>query len=205
MSTITPSTETTDDSFFRGRWLSELPTKGNTPVDLTRGFLEFARTRVMRKGMDAYSPRFAAGLDSAHTISKLELEYRSSVARGEQEHLGEDSLKSAPGGVPLSVVGRAKEHGPRRGEHCGDMNDEAPSKVATHLASEHRYPSVFALSVVFGGGIGQTAFSMLGLSAGGGFLVGFTLVFLPLASAVLISRARSESPSEEAHQSKKPN
>ena len=76
---------------------------------------------------------------------------------------------------------------------------------AIPLASERRYPSVFALSVVFGGSIGLTTFSMLGWPAGGGFLVGFTLVFLALASAVLISRARSEPQIEEAQRPRKAN
>lgn len=58
--------------------------------------------------------------------------------------------------------------------------------------SATRYPSVFALSVVFGGTIGLTAFSMLGLSGGAGFLIGFALSFVALASAVLVARARLE-------------
>jgi hypothetical protein len=65
------------------------------------------------------------------------------------------------------------------------------SSPATTLA-EPRYPSVFALSVVFGGTIGLTAFSMLGLSGGAGFLIGFALSFGALASAVLVARARQE-------------
>ncbi len=180
-------------------------------VDVTASrLLEFARIRIMRKGRDSHTGRFTEEprtdrkcLDSDQTISKLESECPSSAARGGQERLGEDSLKSAPGDVPLSVVGRAKEHGPRRGEHCGDMNDDTPSKVATYLVSKSRYPSVFALSVVFGGGIGQIAFSTLGLSPASGFLVGSAVVFLALTSAVLISRGRSESQIEEAQMRKR--
>jgi hypothetical protein len=49
-------------------------------------------------------------------------------------------------------------------------------------------PSVFALSVVFGGAIGMTAASAFGLNAGGGFIVGASLVFLLLSVGVFISR-----------------
>lgn len=171
----------------------ETETTGNNPVYITRPFWDFAVTRVMRRGTDPHtgSPAHVRkSLDSGQIKSKLELEHRSSAACSGEEDTGKDSFQSAPGDVPLSVVGRAKEHGPGEENIVEDMNDNAPSKVAT---SQRRYPSVFALSIVFGGGIGQLAFSVLGLPPASGFLVGFAVVFLALASAVLTSRARSES------------
>lgn len=53
-------------------------------------------------------------------------------------------------------------------------------------------PSVFAIAVVFGGTSGLTISSLLGVTGGGGFLLGTFVVFIALSSAVLISRARSE-------------
>lgn len=57
------------------------------------------------------------------------------------------------------------------------LNKEIVKEVANAPSSVRRYPSVFAFSVVFGGAIGLTTFSMLGLLGGRGFLVGFTLVY----------------------------
>jgi uncharacterized membrane protein YhiD involved in acid resistance len=59
------------------------------------------------------------------------------------------------------------------------MNDEPPRNWA---------PSVFGVSVVFGGGAGMSAASAFGLDAGGGFIVGTFLAFLILAVGVLLSR-----------------
>jgi len=186
-------------------------TRDNNLVDITRVFVEFTRTRLMKRSTGEPRPTARKSLDDNLDIGTVESE--CSLATSEkQEHIGEDLSKDIPGGVRLPLDGRAKEHDLRRGENGGDMYDDAPSNRkalvnggAVPLASERRYPSVFALSVVFGGAIGLTTFSMLGLSAGGGFLVGSTLVFLALASAVLISRARSESQIEEAQRSRKPN
>ena len=72
------------------------------------------------------------------------------------------------------------------------MASEMGWEVSNLSASEARYPSVFALSVVFGGTVGLTAFSMLGLSGGAGFVLGFATCFLVLASAVLSARTRAE-------------
>lgn len=168
-------------------------------VAVTRACVEFTRTRVMHKGRDPHTGRFMEEprtvrkcLDSDQTIGKLDIEHLSSAVLGGRECVREDSSQRIPGDIHSPLDGRANEYNPRKGER-DDMSDNATSKVATSLASERRYPSVFALSIVFGGGVGQTAFSMLGLPAGGGFLVGSAMVFLALASAVLISRARSES------------
>lgn len=48
--------------------------------------------------------------------------------------------------------------------------------------------SVFGIAAVFGGGAGMSAASAFGLDAGGGFIVGSTLVFLILAVAVFQAR-----------------
>jgi len=49
-------------------------------------------------------------------------------------------------------------------------------------------PSIFALAVVFGGTTGMTAASLFGVDAGGGFVVGFALLFVVLAVANALSR-----------------
>jgi hypothetical protein len=49
-------------------------------------------------------------------------------------------------------------------------------------------PSVFAMAVVFGGGLGMTAAAAFGVDAGGGFILGATLVFMLLSVAVALSR-----------------
>jgi hypothetical protein len=49
-------------------------------------------------------------------------------------------------------------------------------------------PSVFAISLVFGGGLGMTAAAAFGLDAGGGFVVGAASVFMLLSIAVLQAR-----------------
>lgn len=49
-------------------------------------------------------------------------------------------------------------------------------------------PSVFAISVVFGGILGMVAAAAFGLDGGGGFIVGAALTFMFLSVAILLSR-----------------
>jgi len=53
-----------------------------------------------------------------------------------------------------------------------------------------QYPSVFAIAVVFGGVVGMVIASLLQLSTGIGFLLGFVVVFLSLGTAVVMARQR---------------
>jgi len=54
-------------------------------------------------------------------------------------------------------------------------------------------PSVFAVSLLFGGGSGALIAAATGLNGGAGFLVGATLAFLFLWASVLRPRAIVES------------
>jgi hypothetical protein len=49
-------------------------------------------------------------------------------------------------------------------------------------------PSLFGISVIFGGIAGMSAASLFGIDAGGGFVVGFALLFTILTVAAVISR-----------------
>lgn len=50
--------------------------------------------------------------------------------------------------------------------------------IGNSQMNQSEYPSAFAISVVFGGAVGMSAFSALELPAGGGFLLGFSCVFI---------------------------
>jgi hypothetical protein len=58
----------------------------------------------------------------------------------------------------------------------------------TELSTQGDAPSVFAISVVFGGIVGMSAAAAFGLDAGGGFIVGTALVFMFMSVAVLLSK-----------------
>lgn len=107
IATSSPNTEPTD----------------NNPVGITPRFLEFARTRVIRKSGDRHSRRFTEeprptvekGLDERLDISTVESGCSFSTSeRG--EHIGEDSSESIPSGVQLPLGGRANEHVLGKGE-----------------------------------------------------------------------------------------
>ncbi len=57
-------------------------------------------------------------------------------------------------------------------------------------AIDSKYPSVFTIATVFGGGVGMTTASLFGHNGGAGFLLGFGLVFLVLGMGVLVARHR---------------
>lgn len=57
-------------------------------------------------------------------------------------------------------------------------------------AIDSKYPSVFTIATVFGGGVGMTTASLFGHNGGAGFLLGFGLVFVVLGTAVLVARHR---------------
>lgn len=113
MSTTIPSpnTETTDDDLVHNL------------VDITSRGLEFARTRVMRKGKDQHTERFAGkprptirrSLDGGQTISNIEIECPSSAVRGGQESIGED-LSHIPWSDRSLPDGRVAGHSPATGE-----------------------------------------------------------------------------------------
>jgi|GEM_PF-5395857 len=52
---------------------------------------------------------------------------------------------------------------------------------------ESNLPSVFALSMVFGGGIGMVASNLLGYTGGPGFVIGSLGIFLFLAATAIIA------------------
>lgn len=46
-------------------------------------------------------------------------------------------------------------------------------------------PSIFAISVVFGGGLGMTFFSVIGLSVGIGLVLGTIAMFVGIVTSLL--------------------
>ena len=60
-------------------------------------------------------------------------------------------------------------------------------KQQNEESSLSEYPSAFAISVVFGGAAGMSLFSALKLPAGGGFLLGFSCVFVVFLSLAVYS------------------
>jgi hypothetical protein len=60
--------------------------------------------------------------------------------------------------------------------------------MTAQIATETKHPSIFAISVVFGGGLGMGISTSLGLSGEIGFLFGSVFLFLLLAVPVFILR-----------------
>lgn len=123
----------------------DTPSEDNGVIPITPGGLrwglQFSQTHVDLEGTwpghsidwEEWLGTAQMFLDRTPSIGTIGSEHPSSAARGGQERVGEDSLKSAPGGVQPPLEGKTVEHLPEGEQKMPSIPVDAKTAIGERI------------------------------------------------------------------------